>query len=309
VPLSDLPAAVVVVDLDAVDVATAPELAVGRPVVVVGTTADHDPGAHRLRAMCDLVLGAGDEALAQVVDTVGRNPLAATALVMLLRGSEGRPLDDGLLAESATYSLLQAGPEFAAWLAARPARDAQAEVEPVVVERHAGRLEITLNRPHVRNALNVAMRDALLDALAVAALDPSVDDVVLRGAGEGFCAGGDLAEFGSFPDPAVAHVVRLQTSIGRAIALLRDRVTVHLHGACLGSGIELPAFAGRVVAAPSTTIGLPEVGLGLVPGAGGTWSIPQRIGRWRTAQLALTGVRIPATTALEWGLVDEIRGG
>jgi len=306
VPSTDLPAAVVVVDLDAIDVATAPGLPGGRPAVVVGTTAADDPEAHPLRTMCDLVLGAGDEALAQVVDTVGRNPLAATALALLLRGSETRPLDDGLLAESATYSLLQAGPEFAAWLAARPKPDPHEEAEPVLLDRTGGRLEITLNRPHVRNALNVAMRDALLDALAVAAHDPSIDEVVLRGAGDGFCAGGDLGEFGSFPNPAVAHVVRLQTSIGRAIALLRDRVTVHLHGACLGSGIELPAFAGRVVAAPSTTIGLPEVGLGLIPGAGGTWSITQRIGRWRTAQLALTGARIPAATALEWGLVDEV---
>ena len=66
------------------------------------------------------------------------------------------------------------------------------------------------------------------------------------------------------------------------------------------------AFAGRVEAAPDATFALPEVAMGLVPGAGGTVSIPGRIGRHRTAWLALTGERIDAPTAREWGLVDEV---
>ena len=110
-------------------------------------------------------------------------------------------------------------------------------------------------------------------------------------------------------DPATAHLVRLQQSAGRSIAMLADRVTAHLHGACIGSGIELPAFAGTVVAAPSARISLPEVSLGLVPGAGGTVSIPRRIGRHRTALLALTGEVIDAETAHGWGLVDDVRDG
>ena len=84
------------------------------------------------------------------------------------------------------------------------------------------------------------------------------------------------------------------------------RVTVRLHGACMGAGIELPAGAGRVIARRDAVIALPEIALGLVPGAGGTWTIPQRIGRQRTAWLALTGSSIDALTAQEWGLVDEI---
>jgi enoyl-CoA hydratase/carnithine racemase len=87
---------------------------------------------------------------------------------------------------------------------------------------------------------------------------------------------------------------------------LAPRVEVRLHGACLGSGIELPAFASSVVAAPDTVLGLPEIGFGLVPGAGGTVSLPLRIGRQRTALLALSGRRIDASTALAWGLVDAI---
>ena len=80
-----------------------------------------------------------------------------------------------------------------------------------------------------------------------------------------------------------------------------------VHGACVGAGIELPAFAGRVVASRDAWFALPEVAMGLVPGAGGTVSLPRRIGAQRTAWLALTGRRIDAETALAWGLVDELR--
>jgi enoyl-CoA hydratase/carnithine racemase len=77
----------------------------------------------------------------------------------------------------------------------------------------------------------------------------------------------------------------------------------------MGAGIELPAYAQRITAAPGTIISLPEIALGLVPGAGGTVSLPRRIGRQRTAWLGLTGARIDAVTALEWGLIDAIADG
>ena len=95
-------------------------------------------------------------------------------------------------------------------------------------------------------------------------------------------------------------------SPARLAHLIADQLHVHLHGACMGAGIEVPALAHHVIAAPDTVIALPELGLGLVPGAGGTASIPRRIGRQRTAALALSGARIDAATALAWGLVDEI---
>ena len=109
-----------------------------------------------------------------------------------------------------------------------------------------------------------------------------------------------------FPMPASAHLVRLGRSAAHALHLVADRVTARVHGASVGSGVELAAFAGRVEAAPDATFALPEVAMGLVPGAGGTVSIPARIGRHRTAWLALTGERIDAPTAREWGLVDEV---
>ena len=154
--------------------------------------------------------------------------------------------------------------------------------------------------------MNEPLRAALVDALSVAVADESVT-VELRGAGPSFSSGGDLAEFGAFPDPATAHVSRLTRSPGRLVSLLAPRCSAYLHGACMGAGIEVAAFAGRVVADPDAVISLPELGIGLVPGAGGTVSIPARIGRHRTALMALSTRPIPATTALEWGLVDELR--
>ena len=175
----------------------------------------------------------------------------------------------------------------------------------MAVARSGDRLEITLVRPHARNALDARMRDELWDAFQIALADPSLQ-VRWRGDGPAFSSGGDLDEFGSRPDPATAHLVRLARSLGSVVHELADRITVELHGACFGSGIELPAFAGRVVAAPDTAIALPELALGLIPGAGGTVSLPRRIGRHRTLLLALTGRTLDARTALEWGLVDEV---
>lgn len=299
-------AGVVIVDLDVGVPTPLPALHAGIPAVVVGLTTAVSAEAHRGAAVCDVVLGPDDPALDAVVAAVEHHPIATTSLALLLRGSERRSIDDGLLAESAVYSALQAGPEFAAWRAGRPRREGAPEGDPVVVTRVGSVLEVTLDRPHVRNALNTAMRDQLVEALHLPALDASITEVHLRGAGEAFCAGGDLDEFGTFVDPPSAHLLRLQQSVGRSIAAVADRITAHLHGACAGSGIELPAFAGRVVARPSTVISLPEVSFGLIPGAGGTVSLPRRIGRLRTARLALTGERIDASTALAWGLVDTI---
>lgn len=231
---------------------------------------------------------------------------AARAYVQLLEGCESRSVDEGLLVESAVYSTLQAGPEFRAWREAHPVKRQPETSDAVRVERDGGVLHITLCRPHVRNALNTVMRDQLCDAFDVAIADAGVREVHLRGEGSDFCAGGDLDEFGSFPDPATAHAVRVQQSVGRRIATIAEKVTSYLHGACVGSGIELSAFAGTVVADRTTRIALPELSLGLIPGAGGTVSLPRRIGRERTEWLGLSGEFIDAETALEWGLVDRL---
>ncbi|MEY2420734.1 MAG: hypothetical protein QOI95_801 [Acidimicrobiaceae bacterium] len=236
------------------------------------------------------------------------HPIAAAALDVLLDANESVDVGSALVMESATYSTLQAGPEHQAWLAARSRRARPREADVVLVWSERGTLRLTLNRPHVRNAFDAAMREALLDGLVIATVDPSVERVVIDGAGANFCSGGDLDEFGTLDNPANAHLLRVERNVGRAVHDLRDRTTFIVHGACIGAGVEIPAFAGRVVARPDATFRLPEISMGLIPGAGGTVSIPRRIGRERFRSMALTGAMIDAATALSWGLVDEIEG-
>ena len=247
-------------------------------------------------------LNAADE----IAATVAATPGAAIMLAGLLPATSRADVYDGLQFESLAYSTLLAGPEFAAWRAATPAGAIPPDVDPALLDRVYDELTITFNRPHRHNAFSRSLRDALLEGLELGRLDRSIRSVVLKGAGPSFCSGGDLDEFGTAQDPVAAHLVRLSCSAGLLIHQLRDRVTACLHGACIGAGIELPAFAGRVVASPGAWFQLPELEMGLVPGAGGTVSVNHRIGRWRTAYLVLSGRRLDAATAHRWGLVDVV---
>lgn len=271
------------------------------PVVGVG------PGT-ALAVACDVHLpdAHGLDALGE---RIAANPIAAASFVQLLRVSEGLPLAAGLLLESASYASLQAGEEYHRWLAAhraeapRPAADSG---PAVLVEADGPSRRLTLNRPATQNAMSVEMRDALVTALATIADDAGVQRVEIRGRGDCFSTGGDLSEFGQVPDPASGHLIRMLSVPGKFLAMVAERAEAHVHGACIGSGIEFPAFAGTVTASPDAWFCLPEVGMGLIPGAGGCVSIARRIGRQRTARMGLTGEGVDAPTALAWGLVDRL---
>lgn len=277
------------------------------PCPVIGIEADRAaPPAYR--ELVDVLVPAAD--VDPLVRNCLRNPLAAMTLVQLLRHNARCSVEDGLLAESLAYGTLQGGAEFRAYLAARqrpPAPQTAGADDPVLVREGApGELHITLNRPQARNAFSLAMRDGLVEALQLLHCDAGYERAVIDGAGDCFCVGGDLDEFGLAPDPATAHAVRATRNAGLLIHRHAARIRCRLHRACIGSGIELPAFAGRVTATADTVFQLPELAMGLVPGAGGTVSIPRRIGRQRTAWLVLSGRRIRARTALDWGLIDAI---
>ena len=259
---------------------------------------------------CDVVVD-DDRELDEILTTIDRCPQAALATVLLLRGVETRTIEESLIVESTTYSLLQSGAEFAQWKNHRVDKSfASSDEDEVVSERIDDHLMITLNRPMRRNAYSSTMRAALAEVLNVAVVDRTISAVTLRGAGSNFSSGGDLDEFGSFADPVTAHISRLTSSVGASLNALRERLgqqlRCELHGENFGAGVELPAFAGWVIATRDTRLCLPEIALGLVPGAGGTASLPRRIGRQRTAWLALTGRAIDAHRACEWGLIDEI---
>jgi enoyl-CoA hydratase/carnithine racemase len=253
-----------------------------------------------------LDLWVDDRAAAdRIADGFDRAPLAGVAAALLTRVPP-TGVWPGLIAESTTYSMLQGGPEFAAWRASRDAKPGDDGDEPRVrVDDTRGHHVVTLTRGARHNALDTRLRDQLDAALA----DVSARDgrpIIVRGEGPSFCSGGDLDEFASFPDPATAHVIRLSRSLAWRFHELERRLVVGLHGSCLGAGLELPAFAARVVATDDARLGLPELGLGLVPGAGGTVSIPRRASRRVLLTLLWDGEPIDPYRAKRWGLVDEV---
>jgi enoyl-CoA hydratase/carnithine racemase len=250
-----------------------------------------------------------DAAIAELAARVDRWPLAAAVCDDVLRSVDpAGPTLVGVVTESLAYSTLQGGPEFARWLAERGPARLPDIADPVQAHRDGNKVRIAFNRPQRHNAFSTDARAALLESLAVAQLDPSVDEVVLTGNGPSFCSGGDLDEFGTLRDPASAHLARTRYSPALVLDALTARLgqacRAEVHGQVLGSGLEMAAFCGRVLCQPDAVFGLPELSLGLIPGAGGTVSVTRRIGRWRTAYLVLSGQTIDADIALAWGLVD-----
>ena len=252
-----------------------------------------------------------EAALELIAERVARWPQTAAVCDDVLRAFDpAAPAFSGVITESLAYSTLQSGAEFGRWLSDRGPVVMPVIADPVVAQRDGDTLCVAFNRPQRHNAFTTDARAALLEALEVARLDPSVTAMVLTGNGRSFCSGGDLAEFGTFADPASAHLARTRYSP----ALVLDEITGRLgaasraevHGQVLGSGLEMAAFCGTVVCHPDAVLGLPELELGLIPGAGGTVSITRRIGRWRMAYLVLSGATLDAATALDWGLVDAI---
>jgi hypothetical protein len=242
-------------------------------------------------------------------DAVRGWPVAATTLCRVLRLAENLPLPNGLEIESLAYSALLGGAEFARWRQARAPEPIPHSDQPLVlVQRDADVVTLTLSHPQAQNAMTAAMRDALYAALANVLDDPSAPYVVLRGAGKCFSTGGALGEFGTATDLAQAHVVRTLRSCAAVLHGLGERASVRLHGACIGSGLEVPAAAAHRIAARDAWFQLPELRMGLIPGAGGTASVARAIGRHRTAWMLLSGKRIDARRALDWGLVHEIDG-
>ncbi len=237
---------------------------------------------------------------------VEAQPEPSLALVSVLRASVGLSIPDAIAVESAAYAALLGSYGFHDWLAKRGAARPKPHVRPpVAIEREGSRLRIWLDRPEARNAVDQGVRDDLVAALRLAELEPGMQ-VELRGRGLCFSSGGDLQEFGTVGDPGVAHAVRLTRHPGSALAAVADRAVCYLHGPCVGAGVEVPAFATTVVADPGTTFRLPEVSMGLIPGAGGTCSLARRIGRHRAGWLALTAATIDGPTAVAWGLVDRL---
>ncbi len=272
------------------------------PCPVIGIGDAEGPLASCLDAVLQEPVGA--EVLVRQVEAA---PRAAAAIAQLLRILPGLSLESGLTAESLAYAMLQGSAEHRAWLASRPEPPKQAESEGRIgVEREGTRLVITLERPEAGNAIDRAMRDGLHDAFALAGLDRDIERVSLRAVGKAFSLGAELSEFGTTADPATAHAIRSRTLPAHTAIGCVDRLDVHVSGACVGAGLEIAAYASRFTASANAWFQLPELSMGILPGAGGCVSLTRRIGRQRTALMILSGKRLSARQALAWGLIDAI---
>ncbi len=177
----------------------------------------------------------------------------------------------------------------------------------VEIEDHGPKWVVRLNMPDRRNALGRAVVEGILAATEKAASVKSLRAVVLCGAGDkAFCAGADLKERqGLSPDEVRTFVTLLNRSF-RSIETSPKVWIAAIHGACLGGGLELALCADLRVAQRDAVIGLPEVRLGILPGAGGTQRLPRLIGIARAKELILTGTRITAAEALALGVVNRV---
>ena len=179
--------------------------------------------------------------------------------------------------------------------------------ETIIYEKQDAVAYITLNRPKVLNVYNIKMRDELYQILGAIKDDPDVSVVILKGAGDkAFCAGADLTEFLTAPSPIIARQVRWERDVWGLFLSLPQPVIVALHGYVLGDGIEMALCCDLRIASEDAQFGTPEGGLGIIPAAGATQTLPRTVGRGQALDMLLTSRRINAEEAYKAGLVNRV---
>jgi len=181
------------------------------------------------------------------------------------------------------------------------------DFETIIYEKQDGKAYITLNRPKSLNVYNVRMRDELYEALQALRDDSEVRVGILKAAGDrAFCAGADLTEFLTAPSPVIARQVRFERDVWGLFLNIRKPLIAALHGYVLGSGIEMALCCDIRVASEDAQFGVPEMGLGIIPAAGGSQTLPRAINRGYAMEMLLSGRRIKADEACQMGLVNQV---
>jgi len=179
--------------------------------------------------------------------------------------------------------------------------------EIIIYEKQDGIAYVTLNRPKALNAYNIKMRDELYEILGAIKDDPDVGVVILKGAGEkAFCAGADLTEFLTAPPPVFARQARFERDVWGRFLSVEQPVIAAMHGYVLGSGIEMSLCCDIRLASDDARFGLPEPGLGIIPAAGGSQTLPRAIGQAPALEILLSGRWIDAKEALKLKLVNRL---
>lgn len=177
----------------------------------------------------------------------------------------------------------------------------------VKVGRDGAVATVTIDRPERLNALNLATLAELKQAFGALAGDDQIRACVLAGAGEkAFVAGADISELAALSGPAAERYATAGQSLMWQIENLGKPVIAAIGGFALGGGLELALACTVRWAADRARLGLPETGLGLIPGFGGTQRLPRLVGRGRALEMILGGDPIEAGQALEWGLVTRV---
>jgi len=181
------------------------------------------------------------------------------------------------------------------------------DFETLIYEKRDSIAYVTLNRPQVLNIYNIQMRDDLYQVLQAIRDDPEVRIAIFKGAGEkAFCAGADLSEFLTAPSPVIARQVRFGRDVWGLFLSIPQPLIAAVHGYVLGSGIEIALCCDIRIASEDARFGLPEVGLGIIPAAGGTQTLPRIIGRGRALEMLLTNRWLTSGEALQFGLVNRV---
>jgi len=179
--------------------------------------------------------------------------------------------------------------------------------QTLIFEKEDNIAYVTLNRPKVLNIYNIQMRDELYQILSAIKDDSEVRVVILKGAGDkAFCAGADLSEFLTAPSPTIARQVRWERDVWGLFLSLPQLVIAALHGYVLGDGIEMALCCDLRIASDDAQFGTPEGGLGIIPAAGATQTLPRTAGRSKALEMLLTGRWINAEEAYRAGLVNRV---
>ncbi|MDO9402864.1 MAG: enoyl-CoA hydratase-related protein [Polaromonas sp.] len=189
-----------------------------------------------------------------------------------------------------------------------------AAAEPLVLySADNGVAVLTLNRPQALNSFTRQMHKDLWAALDRAEADPAVRALVITGAGRGFCAGADLSEFDFAPGPNLVEranpgpvIDQAFNPTARRLQALRMPVIAAVNGVAAGAGASLAMTCDIAIAAPSASFIQAFSKIGLIPDAGGSWFLTERLGIARALALAMTGDKLPAAQAKEWGMIWDV---
>ncbi|NQV56075.1 MAG: enoyl-CoA hydratase/isomerase family protein [Rhodospirillales bacterium] len=183
--------------------------------------------------------------------------------------------------------------------------------EDIVTETQDGWLEISINRPEKRNAMRMKTAEELMDAMTIAEMDTAINGIILKSTDRGFCAGVDTSDFATSDDRifdryrSQRHTMKLNQLI-RFLPDYTKPIISAIEGYALGGGFEMALMGDILIADTEAKLGLPEGKLGIIPGGGGTQTLPRLIGKNLAKEMMWTGRLISGTEAKEYRIVNHV---